>query len=93
LEFHPVKSDKTLNHARRIPYFIPRKKDMVASYPTRRQRLRVKPVEFHEFVNAIKELGVSACDQRRTTGASGSKHVRGNPCRILSLEDYPHDAN
>jgi len=33
-------------------------KDMVASYKSGVNAYVVKPVDFHEFVNAIKELGV-----------------------------------
>jgi DNA-binding NarL/FixJ family response regulator len=33
-------------------------KDMVASYKLGVNAYVVKPVDFHEFVNAIKELGV-----------------------------------
>ena len=33
-------------------------KDMVASYSLGVNAYVVKPVDFHEFVNAIKELGV-----------------------------------
>jgi DNA-binding response OmpR family regulator len=33
-------------------------KDMVASYKLGVSAYVVKPVDFHEFVNAIKELGV-----------------------------------
>jgi DNA-binding response OmpR family regulator len=33
-------------------------KDMVASYKLGMNAYVVKPVDFHEFVNAIKELGV-----------------------------------
>jgi DNA-binding NarL/FixJ family response regulator len=35
------------------------KTDMVASYKLGVNGYVVKPVDFHEFVNAIKELGVS----------------------------------
>jgi len=34
-------------------------RDMVASYKLGVNAYVVKPVDFHEFVNAIKELGVS----------------------------------
>jgi DNA-binding response OmpR family regulator len=54
-----VKSDETL---RMIPVVVltssREEKDMVASYKLGVNGYVVKPVDFHEFVNAIKELGV-----------------------------------
>ena len=54
-----VKSDATL---RMIPVVVltssHEEKDMVASYRLGVNAYVVKPVDFHEFVNAIKELGV-----------------------------------
>jgi CheY-like chemotaxis protein len=54
-----VKSDGEL---RMIPVVVltssKEEKDMVASYQLGVNAYVVKPVDFHEFVNAIKELGV-----------------------------------
>ena len=54
-----VKSDDTL---KMIPVVVltssHEEKDMVASYQLGVKAYVVKPVDFHEFVNAIKELGV-----------------------------------
>jgi CheY-like chemotaxis protein len=54
-----VKSDEKL---RMIPVVVltssHEEKDMVASYKLGVNAYVVKPVEFHEFVNAIKELGI-----------------------------------
>src|SRR6201994_325259 len=54
-----IKSDEKL---RRIPVVVltssREEKDMVASYRLGVNAYVVKPVDFHQFVNAIKELGV-----------------------------------
>lgn len=54
-----VKSDEKL---RLIPVVVltssREEKDMVASYQLHVNAYVVKPVDFHEFVNAIRELGV-----------------------------------
>ena len=54
-----IKSDAEL---RMIPVVVltssKEEKDMVASYKLGVNAYVVKPVDFHEFVNAIKELGV-----------------------------------
>jgi CheY-like chemotaxis protein len=54
-----IKSDEQL---RMIPVVVltssHEEKDMVASYALGVNAYVVKPVDFHEFVNAIKELGV-----------------------------------
>jgi DNA-binding response OmpR family regulator len=54
-----IKSDANL---RMIPVVVltssKEEKDMVASYQLGVNAYVVKPVDFHEFVNAIKELGV-----------------------------------
>ena len=54
-----IKSDGVL---RMIPVVVltssKEEKDMVASYKLGVNAYVVKPVDFHEFVNAIKELGV-----------------------------------
>src|ERR1700751_3970272 len=54
-----IKSEEKL---RMIPVVVltssKEEKDMVASYQLGVNQYVVKPVDFHEFVNAIKELGV-----------------------------------
>ena len=54
-----IKSDDKLNM---IPVVVltssREEKDMVASYRLGVNAYVVKPVDFHEFVNAIKELGI-----------------------------------
>ena len=54
-----IKSDETL---RMVPVVVltssKEEKDMVASYELGVNGYVVKPVDFHEFVNAIRELGV-----------------------------------
>jgi DNA-binding response OmpR family regulator len=54
-----IKSDEAL---RMVPVVVltssKEEKDMVASYKLGVNAYVVKPVDFHEFVNAIKELGV-----------------------------------
>jgi DNA-binding response OmpR family regulator len=54
-----IKSDETM---RMIPVVVltssREESDMVASYKLGVNAYVVKPVDFHEFVNAIKELGV-----------------------------------
>ena len=54
-----IKSDENL---RMIPVVVltssREEKDMVASYTLGVNAYVVKPVDFHEFVNAIKELGI-----------------------------------
>jgi CheY-like chemotaxis protein len=54
-----IKSDEKL---RMIPVVVltssKEEKDMVASYKLGVNAYVVKPVDFHEFVNAVKELGV-----------------------------------
>ena len=54
-----IKSDDTL---KMIPVVVltssREEKDMVASYQLGVNAYVVKPVDFHEFVNAVKELGV-----------------------------------
>jgi DNA-binding response OmpR family regulator len=54
-----IKSDRNLAL---IPVVVltssKEEKDMVASYQLGVNAYVVKPVDFHEFVNAIKELGV-----------------------------------
>src|ERR1700752_3605899 len=57
--FKEIKSDANL---KLIPVVVltssKEEKDMVASYKLGVNAYVVKPVDFHEFVNAIKELGV-----------------------------------
>jgi DNA-binding response OmpR family regulator len=54
-----IKSEEKL---RMIPVVVltssKEEKDMVASYRLGVNAYVVKPVDFHEFVNAIKELGI-----------------------------------
>jgi DNA-binding response OmpR family regulator len=54
-----IKSDEKL---KMIPVVVltssREEKDMVASYKLGVNAYVVKPVDFHEFVNAIKELGI-----------------------------------
>ncbi|MEA2660204.1 MAG: hypothetical protein QOF64_3024 [Candidatus Binatota bacterium] len=54
-----IKSDETL---KMIPVVVltssREERDMVASYKLGVNAYVVKPVDFHEFVNAIKELGI-----------------------------------
>ena len=54
-----IKSDETL---RMLPVVVltssHEEKDIVASYELGVNAYVVKPVDFHEFVNAVKELGV-----------------------------------
>ena len=54
-----IKSDETL---KMIPVVVltssREERDMVASYKLGVNAYVVKPVDFHEFVNAVKELGV-----------------------------------
>src|SRR5208337_1694255 len=56
---HQIKSDERL---RMIPVVVltssSEEKDMVASYRLGVNAYVVKPVDFHEFVNAIRELGI-----------------------------------
>ena len=58
-ELQQIKSDEKL---KMIPVVVltssHEEKDMVASYKLGVNAYVVKPVDFHEFVNAIKELGV-----------------------------------
>jgi CheY-like chemotaxis protein len=57
-----LKQIKTDGELRMIPVVVltssKEEKDMVASYQLGVNAYVVKPVDFHEFVNAIKELGV-----------------------------------
>ena len=57
-----LKQIKTNGDLRMIPVVVltssKEEKDMVASYKLGVNAYVVKPVDFHEFVNAIKELGV-----------------------------------
>src|ERR1700721_716216 len=56
---HQIKSDDNL---KMIPVVVltssHEEKDMVASYKLGVNAYVVKPVDFHEFVNAVRELGV-----------------------------------
>ena len=57
-----LKQIKSQGELRMIPVVVltssKEEKDMVASYKLGVNAYVVKPVDFHEFVNAIKELGV-----------------------------------
>jgi DNA-binding response OmpR family regulator len=57
-----LKQIKSDDRVRMIPVVVltssKEEKDMVASYKLGVNAYVVKPVDFHEFVNAIKELGV-----------------------------------
>jgi len=57
-----LKKIKSDNRLKLIPVVVltssKEEKDMVASYKLGVNAYVVKPVEFHEFVNAIRELGV-----------------------------------
>src|SRR5580698_7658014 len=56
---HQIKSDENL---KMIPVVVltssNEEKDMVTSYKLGVNAYVVKPVDFHEFVNAVKELGI-----------------------------------
>ena len=70
-----IKSDGTL---RMIPIVVltssREEKDMVASYKLGVNAYVVKPVDFHEFVNAIKELGVFWAVINEPPPGSARKH-------------------
>ena len=77
-------------------------RDMVASYKLGVNAYVVKPVDFHEFVNAIKELGIfwavinepppgSVRKKWRIISKRTRKQMKP-PLRILHLEDNPTDA-
>src|SRR6202158_3409821 len=93
-----IKSDGEL---RMIPVVVltssREEKDMVASYKLGVNAYVVKPVDFHEFVNAIKELGVFWAIINEPPPGSVRKRVwtgmsMRQPLRILSVEDDPKDA-
>ena len=50
-------------------------RDMVASYQLGVNAYVVKPVDFHAFVNAVKELGVVLGRDQRA--AAGERHEEG----------------
>ena len=58
-------------------------RDMVASYRLGVNAYVVKPVDFHEFVNAIKELGVLWVMINEPP--PGSMRAARDPARILEL--------
>ena len=70
-----VKSDEKF---RLIPVVVltssREEKDMVASYKLGVNAYVVKPVDFHEFVNAIKELGVFWAVINEPPAGSARKH-------------------
>jgi CheY-like chemotaxis protein len=70
-----IKSDEKL---RLIPVVVltssREEKDMVASYKLGVNAYVIKPVDFHEFVNAIKELGVFWAVINEPPPGSSRKH-------------------
>ena len=70
-----VKSDENL---KMIPVVVltssHEEKDMVASYRLGVNAYVVKPVDFHEFVNAIKELGIFWAVINEPPPGSAKKH-------------------
>jgi len=70
-----IKSDEKL---KMIPVVVltssREEKDMVASYKLGVNAYVVKPVDFHEFVNAIKELGVFWAVINEPPAGSARKH-------------------
>ena len=72
---HQIKSDEKL---RMIPVVVltssSEEKDMVASYRLGVNAYVVKPVDFHEFVNAIRELGVFWAVINEPPPGSAKKH-------------------
>ena len=66
---------------------------MVRSYTLGVNAYVVKPVDFHEFVNAVKELGVFwALINEPPPGSVKKVAVTQSPLRILLLEDNAADA-
>ena len=53
-----IKSDEKLKMIPVVVLTSSMRMDMVASYKLGVNAYVVKPVDFHEFVNAVKELGV-----------------------------------
>jgi CheY-like chemotaxis protein len=72
---HRIKSDDKL---RMIPVVVltssSEEKDMIASYRLGVNAYVVKPVDFHEFVNAIKELGIFWAVINEPPPGSAKKH-------------------
>jgi CheY-like chemotaxis protein len=70
-----IKSDEAL---KMIPVVVltssHEEKDMVASYRLGVNAYVVKPVDFHEFVNAIKELGIFWAVINQPPPGSAKKH-------------------
>jgi CheY-like chemotaxis protein len=70
-----IKSDNAL---KMIPVVVltssHEEKDMVASYTLGVNAYVVKPVDFHEFVNAIKELGIFWAVINQPPPGSAKKH-------------------
>jgi CheY-like chemotaxis protein len=66
-------------------------KDMVSSYALGVNAYVVKPVDFHEFINAVKELAYLGDHQRAATGKHPQLTTK-RPLRVLLLEDNSHDA-
>ena len=87
-----IKSDEKL---KMIPVVVltssHEEKDMVASYKLGVNAYVVKPVDFHEFVNAIKELGVfwAVINEPPPGSIKKTSPEMKSPLRILYLEDDP----
>ena len=88
-----IKSDEQL---KMIPVVVltssHEEKDMVRSYKLGVNAYVVKPVDFHEFVNAVKELGVFWAVINRAAAGQHQKVTVKSPLRILLLEDDSSDA-
>ena len=88
-----IKSDERL---RMIPVVVltssHEEKDMMRSYKLGVNAYVVKPVDFHEFVNAVKELGVFWAVINQPPPRQRKEGIVTSPLRILLLEDDPTDA-
>jgi CheY-like chemotaxis protein len=71
---------KTDEHLRMIPVVVltssPEEKDMMRSYTLGVNAYVVKPVDFHEFVNAVRDLGVFWAIVNEPPPGSMKKNVR-----------------
>ena len=88
-----IKSDERL---KLIPVVVltssHEEKDMMRSYKLGVNAYVVKPVDFHEFVNAVKELGVFWAVINRAAAGQHEEGAVTSPLRILLLEDSTTDA-
>jgi PAS domain S-box-containing protein len=88
-----IKTDERL---RMIPVVVltssHEEKDMMRSYKLGVNAYVVKPVDFHEFVNAVKELGMFWAVINQPPPGSVKEGIVTSPLRILVLEDDPTDA-